>query len=88
MGLFFDQAIKFFGSVTSYFKKPMLSEISNKRLLTEAELALYFGRKSNWTSDLRKKGVLMEKKHYFDFHGLILYSIEDIVNDIMSGTLT
>ena len=88
MDLFFDQAIKIFESIKKFFKKPTIIEISTKRLLTEAELALYFGRGSTWTSDLRKKGVFMEKKHYFDFHGLILYSLEDIVNDIMSGTLT
>jgi hypothetical protein len=87
MSLFRDQAIKLIEELSEFFKKPKVSEISNKKLLTEAELALYFGRRKTWTSDLRKKGVLMERKHYHYINDLVMYNRKEIEKEIISNTL-
>lgn len=80
-----DQVITLLKGLIQFFKKPRISNISDKRLLTEAEFALYLGRCQNDVSKLRKKGVLMDKKHYHYINGLVLYNREEIENDIISN---
>jgi len=82
-----DQAIKLVGELYQFFDKPKISVISTKKLLTESELALYFRRGKTWTSGLRTKGVLMEKKHYHYIDGLIMYDREEIEKAIISNSL-
>lgn len=87
MNLLRDQVIKLVKELIQFFKKPKISVISNKRLLTEAELALYLGRSESWTSNLRKKGVLMEKKHFHYINDLVMYNREEIEKEIISNSL-
>ena len=88
MSEFTNHAINFFTKFTKIFKKIRVSDISTKKLLTEEEFALYLGRSPSWVYDrLRKKGVLMEHKHYFDVCGVILYLREQIEQDIISCSL-
>nr|WP_316721003.1 hypothetical protein [Sulfurospirillum sp. 'SP'] len=87
LNLLCDQAIKLVGVLYRFFDKPRISDISNKKLLTESELALYFGRRKTWTSELRTQGVLMEKIHYHYIDGLIMYNREEIEKAIISNSL-
>lgn len=87
LNLLRGQAIKLVKKLDEFFDKPKISDISKKRLLTERELALYFDRKKTWTYQLRKKGVLMEKKHYHYIDGLIMYNREEIEKAIISNSL-
>jgi hypothetical protein len=80
-----DQVIKLLESSIELFKKPRISNISDKRLLNETEFALYLGRSESWASNLRKQGVLMDKKHYHHINGLVLYNREEIENDIIAN---
>ncbi len=88
MSEFTNHAINFFIKFTKIFKRIKISDVSSKNLLTEEEFALYIGRSPGWVYDrLRKKGVLMEHKHYFDVCGVILYLREQIEQDIISCSL-
>lgn len=80
-----DQVIKLLKGLSQFLKKPRISNVSDKRLLNETELALYFGRSESWTSQLRKQGVLHDGKHFHYINDLVLYNREVIENDIISN---
>ncbi|MEW5831683.1 MAG: hypothetical protein AB1763_02470 [Campylobacterota bacterium] len=85
MDLLHDQVVQLIGSSIELSEKLIISNGLNKPLLTETELALYFGRSKNWTYQLRNKGVLHEGIHYHYINGLVLYNREKIENDIVSN---
>ena len=87
LSLLRDQAIKLVEELYEFFDNPKISVITHKRLLTTSELALYFGRSESWVAKIRKKGVLMEKKHYYRISGLIMYDREEIEKAIISNSL-
>ena len=87
LNLLCDQAIKLVEELYEFFDNPKISVITQKRLLTTSELALYFGRSESWVAKIRKKGVLMEKKHYYRISGLIMYDREEIEKAIISNSL-
>ena len=87
MSLLRDQVIKLVKKIDTFLDKPKISVISTKKLLTTSELALYFGRSEGWVAKIRKKGVLMEKKHYYHISGLIMYDREEIEKAIISNSL-
>lgn len=85
MNLLRDQVMKLLKGLNQFFKKPRISNVSNKRLLNEAEFALYMGRSESWVSNLRKQGVLHDGKHFHYINDLVLYNREEIENDIISN---
>lgn len=85
VGLLHDQVIKLFQGLSQFLKKPRISNIAGKRLLTEAEFALYLGRSQSDAYKLRKEGVLHDGKHYHFIGGLVLYNREEIENDIIAN---
>ena len=88
MNNLFDQAVTLIEKVDELSNLVRLKPISNKKLLVESELAFYFNRSTQWTRKLRKKGVLMKNKHFYNFNGLILYNREQIESDIILGTIS
>jgi len=85
---FFYHIVDFFGNIKKYLDKSDYYKVTQKKYLTELELATYFGRSTRWVYEkLRKGGVLMENKHFFDICGVILYDIKKIEADIESGSI-
>ena len=82
-----DQAIELVTVLNEFFDNPAISVISTKKFLTTSELALYFGRSVSWIAKIKKKGLLMEKKHYHRIGGLIMYNREEIEKAIISNSL-
>ena len=84
----YRRIVEFFNQVENFFEKSSYYKVTNKKYLTEKELATYFGRSTRWVYEkLRKKegGVLMKERHFFEFQGVTLYDIRQIERDIKSG---
>jgi len=68
--------------------RPQIIEISNKRLLTRQEFAVFFGRSTGWVyTNVEKGGTLVKGVHVFEFCGVTLYDREQIETDIISGLI-
>lgn len=88
MGKLSNHIADFTFQVIGFLARPYIYEVSQKRLLTRLELAIYFGRSTSWVRDrIDKGGVLMINIHFYDFCGVILYNREQIEADIISGSI-
>ena len=78
----------FFNTIIRYLVRPRITEVSNKKLLTKKELAIYFDRSNSWVySNVDKGGTLMNGVHIFKFCGVTVYDREQIEADIKSGSI-
>lgn len=88
MGKLSSHIVDFIFSVIGFLSRPYLYEVSQKRLLTSLEFAIYFGRSQSWVRDrVNKGGGLVKNVHVFNFCGVTLYHRERIETDILSGLI-